>query len=82
MSTVVNVPVPPRPKEPKYIFDLVAALRKDAPPEARALALLVMSGALNSYAQELESQRADSPIAVKMRNQANAHARDAANLLP
>ena len=78
----VSVPVPPRPKEPYYEFDLVAALHKDAPSEVRALALLVIARELARFAQEMEFQHAKSPEADRLQKQAKSHLEAAINLMP
>ena len=77
-----TVPIPPRPKQPYYEFDLVAALHDNAPTEVRALALLVIARELGVFAQELEFQKAQSPEAARLRKQADAHVRDAMKLMP
>lgn len=77
-----NVPVPPRPKQPYYEFDLVAALRKDSAPEARALALLVIARELALHAQDLDFQRAASPEAARLRKQADSNVQEAIRLMP
>jgi hypothetical protein len=77
-----TVPVPPKPKKPYYEFDLVAALHKDAAPEARALALLVVSRELTMFAQELESHPAAASTAIRLRKQADDHVQAALKLMP
>lgn len=79
--TTITVPVPPKPKQPYYEFDVVAALAKDAPPEARALALLVVARQLLIFAQELEIQRASSPASARLRKQADSHMDSAMQLM-
>jgi len=73
----ISVPVPPRPKKPYYEFDLVAALHRDAAPEARALALLVVAQELAVFAQH-----AKSPVADRLRKQADDHVQRAMDLMP
>jgi hypothetical protein len=79
--TTITVPVPPKPKEPYYEFDVVAALRRDAAPEARALALLVVARQLLIFAQELEFQPASSAVSAQLRKQADSHRDTALQLM-
>ena len=88
MTTTVTVPVPPKPKKfdaathPYYGFDLVAALHKDAAPEARALALLIVARELASFAQDLESLHPGSDTAMHLRKQAGTYMQTALGSMP
>jgi len=82
MLVPYTVPVPPKPKKPYYEFDVVAALHRDAAPEARALALLIVARELATFAHEMEFQKPQSAEAAQLREQADRHVKTALELMP